>query len=164
MVEIYPNKVPVYINGDANRDYGNNIITSSLTDQDGDDAVLLYRVDDPKVFVLARRVVVYSRGGSNGAGKAIVWYLDPDTGTRQPVGQLEWDAPTERGLVKVGSNFVYLDFEDYNPTLSEQLRGLIMRQGSELYIQIEDSAISDGYRVFPICRNMSYLEGFDTSS
>lgn len=163
MTAQYPNKVPIYINGDANRDYGNNTITSSLTDQDGGDAVMLYRVGDPRTFVLARRVVVYSRGASNGAGKAIVWYRDPDSGVKQPVGQLNWDAPTERGIVKVGSNFVYLDLEDYAPALSEQLRGIIMRADAELYIQIEDSSMSDGYNVFPICRNMSYQEGFDTS-
>lgn len=162
MAEQFPNKIPMYVSGDAGKPYGSQI-TSQQTDPDGSDAISIYTCNG--TFnghelnrVLLRKITVYARGSSNGAGRMLVWKYINNSGTYDCIGEVSWTAPTARGKI------AEFQFADYDPSLSEQLRGEMLYQNDEIWVQFEDALISDGYRVFTHARDLSYFENWRNAS
>lgn len=158
MVAQNPNPIPVYISGDASfgmRYSGTSSISSTQTDADGNDASLIYSMSEPYFHGLLRKVKIYSRG-TNGAGRALLWIDDGNLGYRECIGEISWDSTT-RGLVKLSGAVQYFNLEDEDPD-PERMRGYVLRQDTRVYIQIEDSSISDGYRVHCEVRNLTQKE------
>lgn len=150
-----PNPIPIETSGNASKAYGSNI-SSSLTDPDGGDAKRVYR-NSEHGLVLLRKLVIYSRG-TNGPGRALIWLLHASDGQRECVGEFNWDSTT-RGIVKLGGVQQFFYFEDHDPAHAEVARGEFLPQDGEVYVQIEDALISDGYRVFTHARDYQSVDG-----
>lgn len=161
MAASLPNRVPIYVSGSASQAYGSQI-TSQHTDVDGSDAITIYTCNGTYggmelLRALLKKTDIYSRGSSNGAGKMFFWIFTNGSSQLDNIGQITWTAPTGRGKI---AEFQYAD---YDTALSEQLRGIVLNQGDEVRIQVEDGSISDGYRVFTHARNLSHVDGLPSS-
>lgn len=156
MAANYPNPIPIYISGDKSTAYPGPNITSSLTDQDGDDAVGVVTLDT-NMFALFRRVTIYSRGSNNGAGTAYVWVDFRGQGVRSCIAQKTWTAPTGRGIV------AEIDIVDFDATDDgDKMKGVVLGGNSVVYIQIQDASMSDGYRATAFLRDLTYIDGLNT--
>jgi hypothetical protein len=149
-----PNPIPIYASGNRSRGYS-AVISSSLTDLDGGDAVQIYQMD-VGTYGLVRSIQIYSRGTSNGASvKAHVWFSYDGGSNRDCIKSTTAFAGNVRGIVKT------IDMDDITPSTtnpSQNQQGFLMGtvdQSEILYIQIEDASISDGYRVMTTVRDYS---------
>lgn len=152
------NPIPLYESGDISLGGTGNPINTSATDLDGGDGTLIYTVvpgsypsGTTSALGLLKKVVIYSRG-VNAGGKAYIWVDPTGASTREMVAEAVVPASASRGQA------VVIDLQDNALDPRQSLQGLLMQGGANVYIQIEDAGIVDGYRAYAIVRNVNAIE------
>lgn len=153
-----PNPIPLYESGDITVGGTGNPITTSATDIDGGDGVLIYTVATGSYpagttsgIGLLKKVIIYSRG-VNAGGKAYLWIDAGGNTASEFVAEATVPASATRG------QSVVIDLQDNALDPRQSLQGILMRGSTNVYLQIEDSGITDGYRAYAIVRDVNAIE------
>ena len=152
-----PNPIPLYESGDITLGGTGNPITTTATDLDGADGVLIYTVASgaypagtTSAIGLLKKVIIYTRG-VNAGGKAYLWIDAGGASAKEFVAEATVPASTVRG------QSVVIDLQDNALDPRQSLQGILMREGTTVYLQIEDAGITDGYRAYAIVRDVNAI-------